>query len=139
MASGKHNVYETTTTTDVTQEGTGNGHMLSKSSSTTSTTSTEHQQTFDKVNVHASTTDLPATPATAKEAPTAAPLCGGATFSIADAHKTLCLHVKGGVGAEGRPAVGELGFHRLDFAPRFRLVSVRPLQGDTVESWTRQA
>ena len=101
VASGKHNVYETTTTTDVTQEGTGNGHMLSKSSSTTSTTSTEHQQTFDKVNVHASTTDLPATPATAKEAPTAAPLCGGATFSIADAHKTLCLHVKGGVGADG--------------------------------------
>jgi diaminohydroxyphosphoribosylaminopyrimidine deaminase/5-amino-6-(5-phosphoribosylamino)uracil reductase len=43
------------------------------------------------------------------------------------------------LGADGRSAVGELGFNRLDFAPRFRLVSVRPLQGDTVESWTREA
>ena len=43
------------------------------------------------------------------------------------------------LGADGRSAVGELGFNRLDFAPRFRLVSVRSLQGDTVESWTRGA
>lgn len=43
------------------------------------------------------------------------------------------------LGADGRSAVGELGFNRLDFAPRFRLVSVRALQGDTVESWTRGA
>jgi diaminohydroxyphosphoribosylaminopyrimidine deaminase/5-amino-6-(5-phosphoribosylamino)uracil reductase len=43
------------------------------------------------------------------------------------------------LGAEGRSAVGELGFNRLDFAPRFRLVSARALQGDTVESWTREA
>ncbi len=43
------------------------------------------------------------------------------------------------LGADGRSAVGELGFNRLDFAPRFRLVSARPLQGDTVESWTREA
>lgn len=43
------------------------------------------------------------------------------------------------LGADGRPAVGELGFNRLDFAPRFRLVSARSLQGDTVESWTRGA
>jgi diaminohydroxyphosphoribosylaminopyrimidine deaminase / 5-amino-6-(5-phosphoribosylamino)uracil reductase len=43
------------------------------------------------------------------------------------------------LGADGRSAVGELGFNQLDFAPRFRLVSVRPLQGDTVESWTRGA
>ena len=43
------------------------------------------------------------------------------------------------LGADGRSAVGELGFNRLDFAPRFRLVSTRPLQGDTVESWTRGA
>ncbi|MBI2739807.1 MAG: bifunctional diaminohydroxyphosphoribosylaminopyrimidine deaminase/5-amino-6-(5-phosphoribosylamino)uracil reductase RibD [Rhodospirillales bacterium] len=42
------------------------------------------------------------------------------------------------LGADGRSAVGELGFNRLDFAPRFRLVSARPLEGDTVESWTRQ-
>jgi len=43
------------------------------------------------------------------------------------------------LGADGRSAVGELGVNRLDFAPRFRLVSARPLQGDTVESWTREA
>ena len=43
------------------------------------------------------------------------------------------------LGADGRSAVGELGFNRLDFAPRFRLVSARRLQGDTVESWTRGA
>jgi diaminohydroxyphosphoribosylaminopyrimidine deaminase/5-amino-6-(5-phosphoribosylamino)uracil reductase len=43
------------------------------------------------------------------------------------------------LGADGRSAVGELGFNRLDFAPRFRLVSSRTLQGDTVESWTRGA
>jgi len=43
------------------------------------------------------------------------------------------------LGADGRSAVGELGFNRLDFAPRFRLVSARRLQGDTVESWTREA
>ena len=43
------------------------------------------------------------------------------------------------LGGDGRSAVGELALGRLDFAPRFRLVSVRPLQGDTVESWTRGA
>jgi diaminohydroxyphosphoribosylaminopyrimidine deaminase/5-amino-6-(5-phosphoribosylamino)uracil reductase len=43
------------------------------------------------------------------------------------------------LGADGRSAVGELGFNRLDFAPRFRLASARSLQGDTVESWTREA
>ena len=43
------------------------------------------------------------------------------------------------LGADGRSAVGELGFNQLDFAPRFRLVSARRLQGDTVESWTREA
>ena len=43
------------------------------------------------------------------------------------------------LGADGRSAVGELGFNQLDFAPRFRLVSVRSLQGDTVESWARGA
>ncbi|HLM12972.1 MAG TPA: bifunctional diaminohydroxyphosphoribosylaminopyrimidine deaminase/5-amino-6-(5-phosphoribosylamino)uracil reductase RibD [Reyranella sp.] len=43
------------------------------------------------------------------------------------------------LGADGRSAVGELGFNQLDFAPRFRLVSARSLQGDTVESWTRGA
>lgn len=41
------------------------------------------------------------------------------------------------LGGDGRSAVGELGFDRLDFAPRFRLVSARSLHGDTVESWER--
>jgi diaminohydroxyphosphoribosylaminopyrimidine deaminase / 5-amino-6-(5-phosphoribosylamino)uracil reductase len=43
------------------------------------------------------------------------------------------------LGGDGRSAVAELGFDRLDFAPRFRLVSARSLQDDTVESWTRGA
>jgi diaminohydroxyphosphoribosylaminopyrimidine deaminase/5-amino-6-(5-phosphoribosylamino)uracil reductase len=41
------------------------------------------------------------------------------------------------LGGDGRSAVGELGFNRLDFAPRFRLVSARSLAGDTLESWAR--
>jgi diaminohydroxyphosphoribosylaminopyrimidine deaminase / 5-amino-6-(5-phosphoribosylamino)uracil reductase len=41
------------------------------------------------------------------------------------------------LGGDGRSAVGELGFNQLDFAPRFRLVSVRALAGDTLESWAR--
>jgi diaminohydroxyphosphoribosylaminopyrimidine deaminase / 5-amino-6-(5-phosphoribosylamino)uracil reductase len=43
------------------------------------------------------------------------------------------------LGGDGRSAVGALGLERLGFAPRFRLVSARRLQGDTVESWTRGA
>lgn len=43
------------------------------------------------------------------------------------------------LGADGRSAVGELGIDRLDFAPRFRLVSASLVQGDTVESWARGA
>ena len=43
------------------------------------------------------------------------------------------------LGAEGRSAVGPMALERLDFAPRFRLQSVRRLDGDTVESWTRGA
>jgi diaminohydroxyphosphoribosylaminopyrimidine deaminase/5-amino-6-(5-phosphoribosylamino)uracil reductase len=41
------------------------------------------------------------------------------------------------LGGDGRSAVGELGVNRLDFAPRFRLVSARSLAGDTLESWAR--
>lgn len=41
------------------------------------------------------------------------------------------------LGGDGRSAVGKLGFNRLDFAPRFRLVSARSLAGDTLETWTR--
>lgn len=99
-ARGKNNVWETTTTTDATQQHTGNGHTLSSSEST-STTSTDHQQTFSKVNVHASTTDLPAAEATEKEAPQAKGLCGGASFAVANKMKTLCLHVKGGAADDG--------------------------------------
>lgn len=43
------------------------------------------------------------------------------------------------LGADGRPAVGDLGLSRLDFAPRFSLVSRRVVGGDTVESWRRGA
>ena len=42
------------------------------------------------------------------------------------------------LGGDGRSAVGELGFNRLDFAPRFNLVSARSLAGDTLETWTRR-
>jgi diaminohydroxyphosphoribosylaminopyrimidine deaminase/5-amino-6-(5-phosphoribosylamino)uracil reductase len=41
------------------------------------------------------------------------------------------------LGGDGRSAVGELGFNRLDFAPRFRLVSARSRAGDMVETWAR--
>jgi diaminohydroxyphosphoribosylaminopyrimidine deaminase/5-amino-6-(5-phosphoribosylamino)uracil reductase len=41
------------------------------------------------------------------------------------------------LGGDGRSAVGELGFNRLDFAPRFRLVLARSLAGDTLETWAR--
>jgi diaminohydroxyphosphoribosylaminopyrimidine deaminase/5-amino-6-(5-phosphoribosylamino)uracil reductase len=42
------------------------------------------------------------------------------------------------LGGDGRSAVGELGFNRLDFAPRFNLDSARSLAGDTLETWTRR-
>ena len=42
------------------------------------------------------------------------------------------------VGAGGRSAVGGLDFARLGSAPRFRLVSARQLQGDTLETWRRE-
>ncbi|CAN5917935.1 bifunctional diaminohydroxyphosphoribosylaminopyrimidine deaminase/5-amino-6-(5-phosphoribosylamino)uracil reductase RibD [soil metagenome] len=41
------------------------------------------------------------------------------------------------IGADGRSAVAAIGTNRLDFAPRFKLVSARSLLGDTLESWTR--
>jgi diaminohydroxyphosphoribosylaminopyrimidine deaminase/5-amino-6-(5-phosphoribosylamino)uracil reductase len=42
------------------------------------------------------------------------------------------------LGGDARSAVGDLAVARLDFAPRFRLVSVRELAGDTVETWRRR-
>lgn len=43
------------------------------------------------------------------------------------------------LGADSRSAVGHLALARLDFAPRFRLVSTRQLAGDMLETWRREA
>jgi diaminohydroxyphosphoribosylaminopyrimidine deaminase/5-amino-6-(5-phosphoribosylamino)uracil reductase len=43
------------------------------------------------------------------------------------------------LGEDSRSAVGALGVDRLDFAPRFRLVSSRIVGGDTLETWHRRA
>jgi len=43
------------------------------------------------------------------------------------------------LGGDGRSAVGGLDLARLGSAPRFRLVSARELQGDTLETWRREA
>lgn len=43
------------------------------------------------------------------------------------------------LGGDSRSAVGPLGLERLHFAPRFRLVSARQLQVDTLETWRREA
>ncbi len=42
------------------------------------------------------------------------------------------------LGAEGRAAIGPLGLDRLVDAPRFRLVSSRPVGHDLMQSWTRE-
>ena len=41
------------------------------------------------------------------------------------------------LGGDSRSAVAALGLEKLDFAPRFTLVSSRTVAGDTLESWTR--
>jgi diaminohydroxyphosphoribosylaminopyrimidine deaminase / 5-amino-6-(5-phosphoribosylamino)uracil reductase len=41
------------------------------------------------------------------------------------------------LGADSRSAVGPLGLHKLDFAPRFTLISSRVVGGDTLETWRR--
>jgi diaminohydroxyphosphoribosylaminopyrimidine deaminase/5-amino-6-(5-phosphoribosylamino)uracil reductase len=43
------------------------------------------------------------------------------------------------LGADSRSAVGALGLQKLDFAPRFSLVSSRVVDGDTLETWRRGA
>jgi diaminohydroxyphosphoribosylaminopyrimidine deaminase / 5-amino-6-(5-phosphoribosylamino)uracil reductase len=50
-------------------------------------------------------------------------------------------HYRAGLvmGADSRSAVGPMALDRLDFAPRFSLVSVRIMNGDTVETWRRDA
>jgi diaminohydroxyphosphoribosylaminopyrimidine deaminase/5-amino-6-(5-phosphoribosylamino)uracil reductase len=42
------------------------------------------------------------------------------------------------LGGDSRSAVGPLALDRLDFAPRFRLVSSRPVGTDTLETWYRR-
>jgi diaminohydroxyphosphoribosylaminopyrimidine deaminase/5-amino-6-(5-phosphoribosylamino)uracil reductase len=41
------------------------------------------------------------------------------------------------LGGDSRPAVADLTLTRLDFAPRFSLVSSRIVGSDTLESWAR--
>jgi len=43
------------------------------------------------------------------------------------------------LGADGRSAVADLALQKLGFAPRFRLVSSRPVGGDMLETWHRAA
>ena len=43
------------------------------------------------------------------------------------------------LGDDSRSAVGPLAIDRLDFAPRFRLVSTRTVGADTLETWHRRA
>ena len=52
--------------------------------------------------------------------------------------RVSCYRAGLGLGDDGRPAIGDMAISRLDFAPRFRLVSVRELGGDTVETWRRR-
>ncbi len=42
------------------------------------------------------------------------------------------------LGEDSRSAVGPMSLDRLDFAPRFRLVSSRPVGTDTLETWYRR-
>lgn len=43
------------------------------------------------------------------------------------------------LGADARPAIGDLGIGQLAFAPRFSLVSTRIVGSDTLETWRRGA
>jgi diaminohydroxyphosphoribosylaminopyrimidine deaminase/5-amino-6-(5-phosphoribosylamino)uracil reductase len=68
---------------------------------------------------------------------------GGGALSAAFLQASLVDRIsayRAGVvlGGDARSAVGDLAVSRLDFAPRFRLVSVRELAGDTVETWRRR-
>jgi diaminohydroxyphosphoribosylaminopyrimidine deaminase / 5-amino-6-(5-phosphoribosylamino)uracil reductase len=62
-----------------------------------------------------------------------------AAFLKANLVDRLSLYHGGrALGADSRSAVGALGFEKLDFAPRFRLVSNRVVGGDTLETWRRE-
>src|SRR5690349_5545149 len=63
-----------------------------------------------------------------------------ASFLKADLVDRLSLYHGGRtLGADSRSAVGPLGLQKLDFAPRFALVSSRAVGGDTLETWRRGA
>jgi diaminohydroxyphosphoribosylaminopyrimidine deaminase/5-amino-6-(5-phosphoribosylamino)uracil reductase len=69
---------------------------------------------------------------------------GGATVAAAFLKANLVdrlsvYHGGRALGADSRSAVGPLGLAKLDFAPRFSLVSSRVVGGDAVETWRRGA
>jgi hypothetical protein len=98
-AIGKVMQFVTTTTTDATQQGTGNGRITAQSTES-STTATDHQQVFQRHNIHTTTTDLPVPdPSTLPAAPS---VCDGKSFAVQSGAKSaLCMHVKGGLGPDG--------------------------------------
>ena len=68
---------------------------------------------------------------------------GGGTVSAAFLKASLIdrvsvYHAGVALGGDARSAVGDLAVSRLDFAPRFKLVSAREVAGDTVETWRRR-
>ncbi len=63
-----------------------------------------------------------------------------AAFLKANLVDRLSLYHGGrALGADSRSAVGPLGLRKLDFAPRFSLVSSRVVGADTLETWRRGA
>jgi diaminohydroxyphosphoribosylaminopyrimidine deaminase/5-amino-6-(5-phosphoribosylamino)uracil reductase len=87
---------------------------------------------------------LAAAQALGKEGLTRVLIEGGSQVAAAFLKANLVdriTHFRAGVvmGADSRSAVGPLGVDRLDFAPRFSLVSARIVGRDTVESWRRDA
>ena len=99
--------FATTTTTEVSQEGTGNGKVISQST-TTDTSATGHPIIRTQMNTHPSTTELPAVDTSSSEAPPVADpnqVCNGGSFHIRDASKRICLHIKGTIAADGSFAI----------------------------------
>jgi diaminohydroxyphosphoribosylaminopyrimidine deaminase/5-amino-6-(5-phosphoribosylamino)uracil reductase len=63
-----------------------------------------------------------------------------AAFLKANLVDRLSLYHGGrALGADSRSAVGPLGLAKLDFAPRFSLISSRVVGGDALETWQRGA
>ena len=63
---------------------------------------------------------------------------GAAFLKASLVDRVSCYRAGLALGNDGRSAIGDMAVSRLDFAPRFRLVSVRELAGDTVETWRRR-